>query len=46
MSNSLPGGISRRTVLKGAGLGATALGATALLSACGGIKSFDARGIQ
>jgi branched-chain amino acid transport system substrate-binding protein len=39
VSNSLPGGVSRRTVLKGAGLGATALGASALLSACSGIKS-------
>lgn len=38
MSNSVPGGLSRRTVLKSAGIGATALGTTALLSSCG-IKS-------
>jgi branched-chain amino acid transport system substrate-binding protein len=31
-------GVSRRTLLKGVGLGAAAIGATPVLSACGGLK--------
>lgn len=38
MSNSAPFGVSRRGLLKGAGLGAAAIGGAPLLAACGGVK--------
>ncbi|MGW1006366.1 ABC transporter substrate-binding protein [Streptomyces sp. NPDC002520] len=38
MTNFPTGGVSRRSLLKGAGYGAAALGAMPLLSACGGLK--------
>lgn len=34
----VPAGVSRRNLLKGAGLGAMALGSAPLLAACGGVK--------
>lgn len=38
MSDASPGGMSRRTFLGAAGLGAAAIGGAPLLSACGGIR--------
>lgn len=35
MSSSVPGGLSRRTLLKSAGIGATVVGASTLLASCG-----------
>jgi branched-chain amino acid transport system substrate-binding protein len=35
VSSSVSGGLSRRTLLKSAGIGATAVGATSLLASCG-----------
>lgn len=38
MSTTPTGGISRRGLLKGAGIGAAAIGASPLITACGGLK--------
>lgn len=38
MSNAIPSAISRRQLIRGAGIGAAALGAMPLLSACGGLR--------